>query len=161
MVQFLKRRYKNIKLIFITHDIEALIVDQKDFFRISGGGGTKCSSAFKLAYDHISDNHPPSMWNNYIFEFSDGDNWPEDNKACIEYAKKLLPLCTAIGYGEILPSEMIPWTNDGRLLSNFFNENIERTRFVSIQINSRDDVFFALKKFFNIDGVAKKSHEDD
>jgi len=156
MVQFLKRRYKNIKLIFIAHDTQASIVDQKDFFTISGSGGTACSSAFKVAYEHIRDNHPPSMWNNYIFEFSDGDNWPEDNRRCIEYAEKLLPLCTAIGYGEILASDVTPWTNsDDRLLSNFFKKYINRTRFVSIQLNSRDDVFFALKRFFNIDGEAK------
>ena len=157
MVQFLKRRYKNIKLIFIAHDTEASIVSQKEFFTISGGGGTMCSSAFQLAYEHIKDNHPTDMWNNYIFEFSDGDNWPEDNRRCVDLARDLLPLCTAIGYGEILSPDSLSWLNDGddRLLSNFFKRNIQRTRFVSMQLNSRDDVFDALRMFFNIDGISK------
>ena len=46
MVQFLKRKYKNIDLIFIAHDISAFIVNQENFFKLTGGGGTQCSSAF-------------------------------------------------------------------------------------------------------------------
>jgi len=33
-------------------------------------------------------------------------------------------------------------------------ESIKRTRFVSMKLSSKDDVFDALKLFFNIDGKA-------
>lgn len=160
MVQFLKRRYKNIKLIFIAHDSAAHMVNEKEFFGVNSSGGTLCSSAFKMAYEHISENHPPSSWNNYVFEFSDGDNWGDDNFLCLEYVQKILPLVRAIGYGEIvLATEPSPWvTEDGRL-SAVLESNVKRTRFVSIKIDSREQVFDALKMFFNIDGVSSKAVE--
>ena len=157
MVQFLRRRYKNVKLIFVAHDTDAFIVEEKDFFAISSSGGTCCSSSFKLAYEHIVANHPADIWNNYVFEFSDGDNWGSDNELCVEYVEKMLPLVTAIGYGEIFPNdERATWIQDFKLLSNILNERINRTRFVSMQLRSRDDVFDALKMFFNIDGASNR-----
>jgi len=158
MVQFLKRRYKNVSLIFIAHDSRAFVTSEQDFFKISSAGGTVCSSAFKLAYEHIQENHPPSSWNNYVFEFSDGDNWGTDNLLVLEYIEKLLPLVRAVGYGEINPeTEASPWMSDEHRLSAILEENIKRTRFVSIKISSRDQVFDALKMFFNIDGKAAKA----
>jgi hypothetical protein len=158
MVQFLKRRYKNVSLVFIAHDAKAFIVDEKDFFKISSSGGTLCSTAFKVAYEHIQMNHPPSSWNNYVFEFSDGDNWGSDNLLVIEYVNKLLPLVRAIGYGEIVPDgKASPWGRSEEKLSALLEKNINRTRFVSIQITSRDEVFDALKVFFNIDSKAERA----
>jgi hypothetical protein len=160
MVQFLKRRYKNISLVFIAHDARARLVEEKQFFSINSAGGTVCSSAFELAYNHIQENHPPSAWNNYVFEFSDGDNWIEDNYVCLDYVQKLLPLVRAIGYGEIvLDSEPSPWLSEDQRLSTILEDNIKRTRFVSIKISSRDEVFDALKMFFNIDGKSTESKE--
>ncbi len=160
MVQFLKRRYKKIDLVFIAHDATAFVVDEKDFFSISSSGGTVCSSAFKLAYELIKQNHPPELWNNYVFEFSDGDNWSTDNEKCVEYAELLLPMVRAIGYGEVMLGDMYhanPWMREDALLSNHFNKNIKRTRFLSMQFRSKDDVFTGLKRFFNIDGISDKA----
>jgi len=157
MVQFLKRRYKNISLIFIAHDARAYMVDEKDFFKVSSSGGTLCSTAFELAYEHIQANHPPSSWNNYVFEFSDGDNWGEDNLAVLDYVKKLIPLCRAIGYGEINPEAAgAAWLTEENRLSYILENNVKRTRFVFIKITSKEEVFDALKMFFNIDNSAKK-----
>jgi hypothetical protein len=158
MVQFLKRRYKKIDLVFIAHDATAFVVDEKEFFNISPNGGTVCSTSFKLAYEHIKIHHPPDLWNNYVFEFSDGDNWSNDNEICVEYVEKLLPMVRAIGYGEVVLGEMYnsPWMREETLLSNHFNKNIKRTRFLSMQFRSRDDVFVGLKKFFNVDGISDK-----
>jgi len=160
MVQFLKRRYKNISLIFIAHDTKAHLVSEKEFFGVNSSGGTMCSSAFEMAYNHIQDNHPPSTWNNYVFEFSDGDNWGDDNLLCLEYVKKLLPLVRAMGYGEITPeSAGGGWMSEEHRLSSLLEKNIKRTRFVSIKISSREEVFDALKMFFNIDGKAVSTEE--
>lgn len=153
MVQFLKRRYKNIDLVFIAHDTHAHKTTEKEFFAAGGGGGTKCSSAFKLAYEHILENHPAETWNNYVFEFSDGDNWYEDNILVLDYVNKLLPLVRAMGYGEITLDNMY-WGKEEHKLSYMLEDNIKRTRFVSMRLGSKDDVFDALKLFFNIDGRA-------
>jgi hypothetical protein len=47
-------------------------------------------------------------------------------------------------------------TEDQRL-SAILEKNIKRTRFVSMKISSREQVFDALKMFFNIDGKATKT----
>ncbi|MAG40244.1 sporulation protein YhbH [Candidatus Pacearchaeota archaeon] len=157
MVQFLKRRYQNISLVFIAHDARAFLVDEKDFFKVSSSGGTLCSTAFEMAYEHIQANHPPSSWNNYVFEFSDGDNWGDDNLRVLEFVRKLLPLVRAMGYGEIVPEgDFSPWMNEENRLSAVLDREINRTRFVSIRIGSREEVFDALKAFFNVDNSAKK-----
>jgi len=161
MVQFLKRRYQNVELIFIAHDTTAFETTEEEFFTISASGGTKCSSAFKFALDHIKNNHPPDDWNNYVFEFSDGYNWMQDNRECVGLVRELLPLCTAIGYGEIVPDEQaeLPWFKEEDKLYNVFNNEISRTRFVSLRVNSKDGVFDALKQFFNVNGVSKKAEK--
>ncbi len=159
MVQFLKRRYKHIEFVFIAHDVEAFICKEEDFFKILSNGGTKCSSAFELAYDHILVNHPVEEFNNYICELSDGDNLQDDNEKCLEYIEKLLPLSRAIGYGEIDSSSEHKWVSGEITLANYLKEKINRTRFVSLQFKSQDDVFEALKSFFNIDGKNKKKNE--
>lgn len=157
MVQFLKRRYKKIDFVFIAHDSKAFMVEEKEFFKISSSGGTNCSTAFKLALEHMQTNHPVDYWNNYVFEFSDGDNWGEDNNLCIQYIEKLLPLCTAIGYGEIDSDDETRWNrSEASTLHDILKNKIKRTRFVTMKIKTRDEVFEALKMFFNIDGVAKK-----
>ena len=133
---------------------QAFIVDEQDFFKISSSGGTNCSTAFELALSHMQINHPPENWNNYVFEFSDGDNWGEDNNLCIQYIEKLLPLCTAIGYGEISRGS---WNGiEVETLYDILKSKIKRTRFVSLKIKSKDEVFDALRAFFNIDGISKK-----
>jgi uncharacterized protein len=156
MVQFLKRRYKNISLVFIAHDTKAYKTTEKEFFGAGGGGGTKCSSAFELAYNHILQHHPAQSWNNYVFEFSDGDNWMEDNLLVLDYVDKLLPLVRAMGYGEITLNDNMMWGREDQRLSYVLESNVKRTRFVSMRIGSKDDVFDALKMFFNIDGKAIK-----
>jgi len=158
MVQFLKRRYKKVDLVFIAHDTKAFIVDEKEFFTIAASGGTECSSAYKLAYEHIKSHHPSESWNNYVFEFSDGDNFMTDNHICLDYVNKLLPMVRAMGYGEVMLEDRSTsaWFKPENLLSNFFNRNVKRTRFLSMQFTSKDDVFKGLKRFFNIDGVSDK-----
>ena len=160
MVQFLKRRYKNIELIFIAHDSSAFMCSEEEFFSVSASGGTKCSSAFALAYEHMKDNHPPSEYNNYVFEFSDGDNFGDDNLLVLDYVNKMLPMVRAMGYGEIIPddSKLFQWYSADRLLSTLLTEEVKRTRFISTQLSTMDDVFETLKKFFNIDGISSKDN---
>lgn len=156
MVQFLRRKYKKVNLFFITHDVKASFVSQENFFKVNSNGGTKCSSAFALAYDHIKKNYNSEKFNNYVFEFSDGDNIKSDNLLCIEIVNNLLSLCRAIGYGEISDPEYPMWLKEDEILSNMFNNNIKRTRFVSLSFEDKNDIFKNLKKFFNIEGISKK-----
>ncbi len=152
MVQFLKKRYKNVDLVFIAHDTQAQIVDEKDFFKVSSNGGTMCSSAFDLAYRHMKSHHPPESYNNYLFLFSDGDNYPEDNLKCIELVNKLLPLTKAIGYGEIIleTHSFGPWFKMENLLSQALKYKIKSDKLMSKQFHRKDDVYDGLKHFFGV-----------
>tara|TARA_B100000579_G_C22846336_1_gene864626 strand:- start:3432 stop:4589 length:1158 start_codon:yes stop_codon:yes gene_type:complete len=151
MVQFLKRKYKNISLYFIVHDTQAKFVNQKEFFTISAAGGTSCSSAFALARDHILEHHSEKKYNNYVFEFSDGDNTQTDSLKCVEIINEFISNCRAIGYGEILGDVNNIWLDDNReLLSDILRRHIQRTRLVSLSFQDKSDVFDNLKKFFNI-----------
>lgn len=160
MVQFLRRRYDKIDIIFIAHDTKAWVEDEERFFKINSSGGTKCSSAFKLAYEHMKNHHPEDRWNNYVLEFSDGDNWGEDNGDCVNYVEKLLPMCRAIGYGEIIPSGQHSWLKESERLSAMLNEKINRTRFVILNVNKKEKIFDSIKEFFNVDGISKKPKEE-
>jgi sporulation protein YhbH len=155
MVQFLRRKYVNVELVFIAHDVSAFVVDQEHFFKIAGGGGTQCSSAFELAYESIKINHPPEEWNNYVFEFSDGDNWQDDNRRCLEFIKKTMPLVTAMGYGEILleRESLRAWADETRRLGGFLDKNVGDNNFISLSVDSVESVFDALKKFFSLNAL--------
>lgn len=152
MVQFLRKKYKTIDIFFIAHDTHAYMVNEDEFFTINASGGTNCSSAYQMAYDHIVANNFSESSSVYVFECSDGDNWLDDSKKCIEIVKKTIPLVTAMGYGEILTDVDRGWIKEEYLLSNLFAKEIKRTRFVPIQFRSADDIFDGLKAFFNIDG---------
>src|SRR3990167_3833816 len=69
MVRFLRLKYRNVETVFIAHDTQAHIVPEKDFFAITEGGGTMCSSAYALALKNILHHHPSSSWNAYLFHF--------------------------------------------------------------------------------------------
>ena len=155
MVQFLKRKYKKINLYFIVHDTTAKFVNQKQFFTISASGGTSCSSAFSLARDHILENYADEKYNNYVFEFSDGDNIRADSLKCVKIINEFISHCRAIGYGEIQSDMNSIWQDEHETLSQILNKKIKRTRLVSLTFKDKSDIFFNLKKFFNIKDGAK------
>jgi len=102
MVRFLRTRYTQVEIVFLTHHTEAKEVDEDTFFNLGESGGTKVSSAYQLALEIANHRYPASEWNTYPFHFSDGDNWGEvDNQRCLDLVKALLARSNAFGYGEI------------------------------------------------------------
>jgi sporulation protein YhbH len=153
LAHFCKTKYSNVELIFIAHDTTAKIVPEKDFFRITNSGGTMCSSAYQLALDDIENSHPPNLWNNYVFAFSDGDNWPSDNEKCMGIVKDLLKVCTAVGYGEI---DTDSFYNYGGLFSwstlhEEFQKHIDHPHFLTASIQKKDDIYTCLRQFLRIE----------
>lgn len=155
LAHFCRTKYTNVELIFIAHDTRARIVPEENFFSLSNSGGTACSSAFKLALEHIEANHPKELWNNYVFSFSDGDNWPDDNIECTKLVRSLLEICTAVGYGEINTdsffnysgSSMFRWST----LHEEFQKHIDHPHFLTASISERDDIYNCLKEFLGIE----------
>jgi hypothetical protein len=99
---WIKAHYKGVQRIYIIHDAVAAEVDEHTFYHTRESGGTKISSAYELADKIIDQRHPPSEWNVYAFHFSDGDNWGDDNKRCLEILnERLLPKVNLFGYGQV------------------------------------------------------------
>ena len=166
MVRFLEKKYNNVELVFIAHDTQAREVEEENFFQISHGGGTMVSSAFRLAKQIVDDRFPKEVWNNYVFAFSDGDNWSEDNDRCVQAVKDILPLCQAVGYGEVEYSDFFyGWSNTSTYkmsnLASIFEDDSELSsneRFLVASIERREDIYECLKQF--LQGVDKgKSNE--
>ena len=85
---WIKRFYKRVERMFVWHDNNAMEVDEDKFYRYRQGGGTTCSSAFKLISQQFDNRFPPQKWNIYVFYFTDGDNWDDDNNTLIETINK-------------------------------------------------------------------------
>jgi uncharacterized sporulation protein YeaH/YhbH (DUF444 family) len=99
---WLKSQYDGVTTRYIIHDAVAKEVDQHTFYHTRESGGTRISSAYNLANKIIDAEHPPVDWNVYVLHFSDGDNWGEDNRHCINLLRnELLPKCNLFGYGQV------------------------------------------------------------
>ncbi len=145
MVRFLRTRYQQVQIAFITHHTDAREVDEDAFFNLGESGGTKVSSAYQLALEIIEERYPPSDWNIYPFHFSDGDNWGEvDNQRCLDLVRALLERCNVFGYGEIQEGGR---RSPSTLMSAF--TAIRDPHFIGVTITGKEDVYPALKQFFS------------
>ena len=77
---WVRRFYDRVERLYVCHDSTAMEVDEEKFYNYRFGGGTTCSSAFKFISKQLENRYPPEKWNIYVFYFTDGDNWPEDNE---------------------------------------------------------------------------------
>lgn len=85
---WIRRFYKRTEKMFVWHDVAAQEVSEDKFYKYRFGGGTLCSSALKLVAKQFENRFPPNKWNIYVFYFTDGENWDNDNQTFIEILKK-------------------------------------------------------------------------
>jgi len=145
MVRFLRTKYTNVEIVFISHHTEAKVVTEHEFFTKGESGGTKVSSAYQLALDIINERYSPSDWNIYPFHFSDGDNMFSDNRLCVDLVNRLIEMCNLFGYGQIKQG----WYPAGTLMS-VYSQEIDSDKFVAVTIEDKEDVYPALQRFFSI-----------
>lgn len=149
MVRFLRTKYDNVKIVFISHHTEAKEVTEEQFFTQGESGGTVVSSAYRLALDLIKERYNPADWNIYPFHFSDGDNYYSDNDEAVRLADQLITTCNLFGYGEIGEEEFSSYRRASGALLSIFEERLQnKDRFVGVRIDSKEDVYPALKAFF-------------
>lgn len=99
---FLKRRYKKVDVVFIRHTHEAREVDEETFFYSRESGGTVVSTALQEMLRVVSERYPPSQWNIYAAQASDGDNLPLDNGTTVSLLRdSILPICQYYAYLEV------------------------------------------------------------
>ena len=99
---FLKRRYKNVEVVFIRHTHQASEVDEETFFNSPETGGTVVSTALEEMQRVINERYSPDNWNIYAAQASDGDNTASDNdKTAGLLTRVLLPCCQYYAYLEV------------------------------------------------------------
>src|SRR5882724_528546 len=154
MVRFLRTKYDNVDIVFISHHTEAKEVTEEQFFTQGESGGTVVSSAYQLALDIIQQRYRPQDWNIYPFHFSYGDNYYSDNDEAVRLAGELINTCNLFGYGEIGEEGSASYRRASGALLSIFNDRLkDRERFVGVRIDDKEDVYPALKQFFGKRGV--------
>ena len=142
MVRFLRTRYDAVQVVFITHHVDAREVKEHDFFHLGESGGTRVSSAYRLAAEVAAQRFPSARWNLYVYHFSDGDNWGEsDNRLCVELVQQLLERQAQVGYAEVAEGGYVSplWTALA---------DVRQEGFIAASIRERRDVYPALCRFF-------------
>ena len=140
---FLTRSYRDVDVVYIRHHTQAKEVDEEEFFYSRETGGTIVSSALELTRDIIEQRYPPSDWNIYAAQASDGDNWNDDSPVCEQLlAKQLLPQLRYFAYVEITKRDHQGlWDHYTRLLESHDN-------FAMQHIREQDDIYPVFREFF-------------
>lgn len=150
LYQFVRAKYNNTELVFISHHTNASEVTEDEFFHKGESGGTFISSGYKLALQIIRERFDPSLWNVYAFHCSDGDNWSSDNDEAVKAAQELVNVCNLFGYGEIKPGLTAGFE------SSMFKilEPVKSDNFIMVKISKKTELWAAFKALMSVEKVA-------
>ena len=140
---FLTRTYEKIQVVFISHHTVASEVDEETFFYSRETGGTVVSSALKLMASIIEERFPTNDWNIYAAQASDGDNWHNDSKICVDVLNnRIMPYLQYFSYIEITNDQhQNLWQEYTGIKSNWDN-------FAMQQIGNISDIYPVFRKLF-------------
>ncbi len=140
---FLTRSYRDVDVVYIRHHTQAKEVEEEEFFYSRETGGTIVSSALELTRDIIKQRYPPTDWNIYAAQASDGDNWNDDSPLCEQIlAKDLLPQLRYYAYVEITRRDHQGlWEHYENLLDKYDN-------FAMQHIREHNDIYPVFREFF-------------
>ena len=141
---WLASQYQGIERRYIIHDAVAKEVDEHAFYHTRESGGTRISSAYGVCAELIEQQLPPAEWNLYVFQFSDGDNWGEDNQQAFEIlGNRILPHVNQYAYGQVES----PY-GSGEFLGQLRKQYSEgHEELVLAEIEDRDAIYGAIKQF--------------
>ncbi|WP_111413232.1 YeaH/YhbH family protein [Billgrantia lactosivorans] len=141
---FLERNYEKVELVFVRHHTAAKEVDEEEFFYSRETGGTIVSSALTLVDEIITRRYPPTQWNLYVAQASDGDNWDDDSVNCRErLMKSLMPRLQYYTYVEITPhAHQALWEEYETVAAEFPD------RFAMRQIVEAGDIYPVFRELF-------------
>lgn len=141
---FLERSYEKVELVFVRHHTAAKEVDEEEFFYSRETGGTIVSSALNLVDEIITRRYPPTQWNLYVAQASDGDNWDDDSVSCREcLIRTLMPRLQYYTYVEITPHAHQALWEEYETVAARFPE-----RFAMRQIIEAGDIYPVFRELF-------------
>ena len=150
MYQFIRTKYENVDVVFVTHDVEGREVNESDFFTVGTNGGTYASSGLAVTNKIIDERFHPDAWNLYVFHLSDGDNFDSDNGKYLDEHGKIEARAQLFGYCELEPERS--YMSEEKLSKLLKPRIRENSRCVTIK--SKEDVFPAFQEML---GVVKGS----
>ncbi len=141
---WLATQYEGIETAYVIHDASAREVDQETFYHTRENGGTKISSAYRACREIIQKRFSPERWNVYVFQFSDGDNWGEDNEEALTILRdQILPDCNLFCYGQV---ESV--YGSGQFLNSLTEEfQGKQANFLTSIIPDRDAILASIRTF--------------
>jgi uncharacterized sporulation protein YeaH/YhbH (DUF444 family) len=140
---WLSSQYQGIETRYIIHDAVAKEVDEHTFYHTRESGGTRISSAYKACANLIEEKFPVSEWNLYCFQFSDGDNWGEDNEEAFKtLGERLLPFVNLFCYGQVES----PY-GSGEFLGHLQSHFGDRESLLVSEIEDKDAIYESIKIF--------------
>jgi uncharacterized sporulation protein YeaH/YhbH (DUF444 family) len=141
---WLRSQYQGLERRYIIHDAASKEVDEHTFYHTRESGGTRISSAYKVCQELIKNNFDPAEWDIYCFQFSDGDNWGEDNRQSMGILREtLLPACNLFCYGQVES----PYGSGEfyRVLEDAFGT--EHETLVLSEIENKEGIYESIKTF--------------
>ncbi|MEX0866080.1 MAG: DUF444 family protein [Pirellulales bacterium] len=141
---WLRRQYDGVERRYIIHDAVAKVVDEETFYHTRESGGTRISSAYRACIELLEGSFPESEWNTYVFQFSDGDNWGEDNDQSLGLlAERILPRVNLFCYGQVES----PYGSGEYIhgLERRFGE--EYDNLILSEIEDKDAIYASIKRF--------------
>ncbi len=141
---WLASQYDGIEVRYIIHDAVAREVDEDTFYHTRESGGTRISSAYKVCAELIRAKFPATEWNIYCFQFSDGDNWGEDNEHSLRLLREeLIPQSNLFCYGQVES----PYGSGEyiRALRTDFGANHEKL--VLSEIENKEAIYDSIRQF--------------
>lgn len=140
---FLTKNYQKIDMVFIRHHTTAKEVNEDDFFYSRETGGTVVSSALELMHKIIIERYPPSEWNIYGAQASDGDNWAADSPYCEQIlSTKIMPYVQYFAYVEIKPRQ------HQSLWESYLRINSSHANFAIKDIDEITDIYPVFHELF-------------
>ncbi len=143
---WLRKNYQGIESRYIVHDVRAGEVDRETFFRIREDGGTRISSAFRLARELIENHYLPDEWNIYLFHFSDGDNSSESDsrECCTLLTEHMLKNLNMFGYCQVASAY-----GSGNFINVVHEHLSDEEAVITSRVNTKDDIYDSIKTFFS------------
>jgi uncharacterized sporulation protein YeaH/YhbH (DUF444 family) len=141
---FLTRKYERVEVVFIRHTDDAEEVDEDKFFHDPKTGGTVVLSALHLMKQIVDARFPPTAWNIYGAQASDGDAFgadPEKSRGFL--ADQLLPLSRHFFYIETADEQ----TRLSTLSAAY--RRIDAPNFAMREVSERRDIFPVFRELFS------------
>lgn len=146
---WIKSQYQGVERRYIIHDAAAKEVDEHTFYHTRESGGTRISSAYRVCADLLQTPFSPDEWNVYCFQFSDGDNWGEDNERSLTMLRDtLLPRVNLFCYGQVeSPYGSGEYIRSLQQTFGMDKGGVGPANLVVSEIEDKDAIFNTLKSF--------------